>query len=102
MAKVKNAVAVAQPAVVVAPVAAPVLYALGKLPRNGLGTNTKYGTTGNNGSYAALVAFLQANGGSAPLAAIGAHCVATAGAKRTFVNYCVRNHWLLPVQPVAS
>lgn len=91
MAKVKNAVAVT---VVAAPVNQ-VMYALGKLPRNGLNTVTKHGNGGTAGTYAAIVAALQAAPSGLPITAIQAVC--KANNDPGFARYAVRNHWLLPV-----
>lgn len=94
MSKAKKSVVVAD----AAPVAAPQLFCLGKLPRNGLSETTKYGTKGNAGSYAAVCAALVAAGGSADLATLAAAAVGGNAAKKSFVRYAVRNHWLLPVE----
>lgn len=83
--------------VVVAAVAAaaPTLYGVGKLPRNGLHQATKNGNGGTAGTYAAVVAALQAASPPAlPIAAIQAVCKANNDAG--FAKYAVRNHWLLP------
>lgn len=85
-------------AVVVQANAPVVLYTLGKAPRNGLNANTKHGAGGTAGTYAAVVAALQAAAPAQglPLAAIQAVCKANGDAG--FARYAVRNLWLLPVQ----
>lgn len=84
---VSPVVAVAAPAVV--------LYSIGKLPRNGLTENSKHGLGGTAGTYKAVVAALNAAGGSLALPAIQAVC--TTNNDKGFARYAVRNHWLLPV-----
>lgn len=98
MAKGTKQVAAPVAAVVAAATQAP-LYGLGKLPRNGLNEGTKHGQGGTAGTYAAVVAALQAAGPQGiTLAEVQAVC--KANGDPGFARYAVRNHWLLPmVQP---
>lgn len=84
----------ATPATVAPAVQTPVMYVVGKLPRNGLNATTKHGQGGTAGTYAAVVAALQANQGALALPAIQAVC--KANGDPGFARYAVRNHWLLP------
>lgn len=95
MGKGTKALLAAQPTVAPS-VATPVLYSIGKLPRNGLNQGTKHGTGGTAGTYAAVCAALQAAPNNAlGIAAIQAVCKANNDAG--FARYAVRNHWLLPI-----
>lgn len=93
MATITKKTTTATPATLATP-ASPVLYGLGKLPRNGLNEGTKHGAGGTAGTYLAICAALKANG-PMDLAAIKA--VTTAQGDAGFARYAVRNHWLLPV-----
>lgn len=75
-----------------------VLYTLGKSPRNGLNANTKHGSGGTAGTYAAVVEALKAAAPAEglPLATIQAVCKANGDAG--FARYAVRNLWLMPVE----
>lgn len=96
--KVVKVVAAVTAPVVTQPTQQVVLYGIGKLPRNGLHPQTKHGSGGTAGTYAAVCAALQAApNGALSIAAIQA--VTKANGDPGFARYAVRMHWLLPVQP---
>lgn len=77
---------------VVVPQLGATLYVLGKLPRNGLKTETKHGSGGTAGTYAKVCEALKA--GPMTIAALQAVC--KDNGDPGFARYAVRNHWLLP------
>jgi hypothetical protein len=72
---------------------APTLYTLGK-PYNPR-SNTVHGVGGCSGTWGAVLAHLQANGGSATQAALVAVAVANGDPK--FIGYCIGRQRLVPV-----
>jgi hypothetical protein len=74
----------------------PVIYGLGKLPRNGLNQGTKHGNGGTAGTYVLVCKALAAAPAGLSIAAIQAVC--KANNDPGFARYAVRNQWLQPVK----